>query len=70
MSEPNPIKVDMTVAEGNQLVNMAVSESGEMFPMQHSEVVISTSTDYEDLFHKPQINGVEREVLMRHHNRG
>lgn len=59
MSEPNPIKVDMTVAEGNQLVNMAVSESGEMFPMQHSEVVISTSTDYEDLFHKPQINGVE-----------
>lgn len=59
MNEPNPIRVNMTVAESNQLVNMTLSESGEMFPMQHSEVVISTSTDYDDLFHKPSINGVE-----------
>lgn len=59
MSEPNPIRVNMTVAESNQLVNMTLAESGEMFPMQHSEAVISTSTDYDDLFHKPSINGVE-----------
>lgn len=59
MSEPNPIRVNMTVAESSQLVNMTLEESEEMFPMQHSEVVISTSTDYDDLFNKPQINGVE-----------
>ena len=59
MNEPNPIRVNMTVAESSQLVNMTLAESGEMFPMQHSEVVISTSTDYDDLFNKPQINGVE-----------
>ena len=59
MSEPNPIKVDMTVAESVQRVDMGVSESGQQIPMTHSEVVINTSTDYDDLFHKPHINGVE-----------
>ena len=59
MSEPNPIRVNMTLAESVQRVGMGVSESGQQIPMTHSEVVISTSTDYDDLFHKPQINGVE-----------
>lgn len=59
MSEPNPIKVDMTVSESVQRVDIGVSESGQQIPMEHTEVVVSTSTDYDDLFHKPSINGVE-----------